>query len=185
MNLRIDDCDARILHYFAAFDRIIEDNHLTPEVYPESDPFFKPRMKQRYKLLVNSLKPVELNEEIQRMVKLEPRKATTSWVKPLIIQRVRLQHQYHFPKKWIWYWKGREEISSGGADDSALHGEADPTRRKQRPELNTQSKEQQRRTGSWTCKGPYPTARDDEKESARQKMTVMRSSRRQVKCLRL
>uniref|UniRef100_H3GY24 Uncharacterized protein n=1 Tax=Phytophthora ramorum TaxID=164328 RepID=H3GY24_PHYRM len=29
MNLRIDDCDARILHYFADFDRIIEDNGLT------------------------------------------------------------------------------------------------------------------------------------------------------------
>ncbi|KAE8897871.1 hypothetical protein PF001_g30599 [Phytophthora fragariae] len=128
MNLRIDDCDARILHYFADFDRIIEDNGLTAQlgICPETDPFFKPRMKQRCKLLINSLQPEELRVEIQRMVKLEHREAATSCVKlyPLVLQRARLQQHYHYLRQEFGKSKDVKKSSSGESSSTGIknHG---------------------------------------------------------------
>ncbi|KAE9058572.1 hypothetical protein PF010_g30948, partial [Phytophthora fragariae] len=128
MNLRIDDCDARILHYFADFDRIIEDNGLTAQlgIFPETDPFFKPRMKQRCKLLINSLQPKELRVEIQRMVKLEHREAATSCVKlyPLVLQRARLQQHYHYLRQEFGKSKDVKTSSSGEGSNTGIktHG---------------------------------------------------------------
>ncbi|KAE9271091.1 hypothetical protein PR003_g30616, partial [Phytophthora rubi] len=202
MNLRIDDCDARILHYFADFDRIIEDNGLTAQlgICPETDPFFKPRMKQRCKLLINSLQPEELRVEIQRMVKLEHREAATSCVKlyPLVLQRARLQHHYHYLRQEFGKSKDVKKQApvvraAAPASKPTAQGESKPRPEHFKHGAAAASKPQQRqppRTGCWVCKGPHwlddcSTASDAEKESARQKMTEMRSSRRQVKRWRL
>ncbi|GMF51002.1 unnamed protein product [Phytophthora fragariaefolia] len=194
------------------FDRIIEDNGLTAQlgVCPESVPFFKSRMKQRCKLLINSLQPEELRMEIQRMVKLELREAAMSCVclYPLILHRARLQQHYHFlsnefgkgrdakksalvaPKTAPYTGKstqqgGRKPAQQGGSKPRAEHA-------KQGAAAATPSSQQRPppRTGCWACKGPYwlddcPTASDDAKESARQKMAEIYRSRRQVKRWRL
>ncbi|GMF48075.1 unnamed protein product [Phytophthora fragariaefolia] len=132
-------------------------------------------MKQGCKLLINSLQLEELRVEIQRM-------------------------HYHYLRQEFGKSKDAKKQApvvraAAPASNPTSQGDSKskPGHCKRGAAVAAAIKPQQRQPPStccWVCKGQHwlddrPTASDAEKESARQKMTEMRSSRRQVKRWRL
>ncbi|GMF38278.1 unnamed protein product [Phytophthora fragariaefolia] len=98
MDLSLDDCDARVFQYFQDFTRIVEENGLQGLI-GSADPTssgHKDRMKKRCRLLVETLQPALLQDQIQRLIEFERRDCRTDDVAlfDLILEHAKAQQRF-------------------------------------------------------------------------------------------
>jgi hypothetical protein len=176
MSLRERDIETRVLKYYLAFDRIIEDHGLARIIGcgPVYDEDGHQRMKARCKSLVQHIQSEVLRLDIERLVSLTHRAAKTDYVilYDLIVERGRYQQHFHLMQG---------EVKREGATPKKAKGASDKPQKPnggggavQQPPGGAKKAKEPLRGGCLFFKGAHwlndcPAATTEQKDDARRR----------------
>ena len=175
MELREPDAEARVLSYYVAFDRAVEDNGLGTILGhgPVHDDADRRRMKARCKLLLQGVRPDMLRKEVERLVAVTHQHVKTDdrELFNLLVDRAIQQEHYHtMIKEATDHGSTKAQKGNKGPQQKEKSSSDTPVFNKPAPKAPTAPPHD----GCLVCGGPHwlrecPTATETQKVEAVQK----------------